>query len=160
MRYPNLYHSVKSTHEVVEEYRADQMSNAVVGFSTTSKTRPLIVAKLEEFVRNNIIKVYSSRLLGEMRTFVWNHGKAEAMRSYNDDLIMACAVGCWVRDTALSVNQRDAEYAKAFIGSITKSSNELDTRIPGMVGVNKLKLNQQMNKTKAAMDNFPWLFKG
>ena len=160
MRYPNLYHSVKSTHEFVEEYQADQMSNAVVGFSTTSKTRPLIVAKLEEFIRNDIIKIYSSRLLSEMRTFVWNNGKAEAMRSYNDDLIMSCAVACWVRDTALTVNQRDAEYAKAFIGSITKSSNELDTRISGMIGVSKLKLQEKANRDQEIYNNFPWLLKG
>jgi hypothetical protein len=160
MRYPNLYHSVKSTHEFVEEYQADQMSNAIVGFSTTSKTRPLIIAKMEEFVRNNLIKLYSSRLLGEMRTFIWNNGKAEAMRSYNDDLIMACAVGCWVRDTALSSNERDLEYSRAFIGSMTKTSNELDTRINGMIGTKNMKLTDDMNKYKKANDQFPWLFKG
>tara|TARA_B100000073_G_scaffold346794_1_gene359131 strand:+ start:4987 stop:6573 length:1587 start_codon:yes stop_codon:yes gene_type:complete len=160
MQYPNLYHSIKSTHEFVEEYQADQMSNAVAGFSTTSKTRPLIVAKMEEFIRNNLIKIYSSRLMSEMKTFVWNNGRAEAMRSYNDDLIMACAVGCWVRDTALSVNQRDAEYNKAFIGAITRSTNELDTRIKGMIGTNKLKMNEEMNKHHKVATDFPWLFKG
>ena len=136
------------------------MTNAVVGFSTTSKTRPLIVAKMEEFIRNNLIKMYSSRLFAEMRTFIWHNGKAEAMRSYNDDLIMACAVGCWVRDTALSVNQRDAEYAKAFIGSITRTSNELDTRIKGMIGVKNLKMQTTLTEQKKAYDQFPWLFKG
>ena len=136
------------------------MSNAVVGFSTTSKTRPLIVAKLEEFIRNGIIKVYSSRLLSEMRTFVWNNGKAEAMRSYNDDLIMSCAVACWVRDTALSANKRDAEYAKAFIGSITKSSNQLDTRIRGQLGRTNLKMQEKLNKNQTTYEKFPWLFKG
>ena len=160
MRYPNLYHSIKSTHEYIEEYQAEQMSNAVVGFTTTSKTRPLIVAKMEEFIRNNLITLYSSRILAEMRTFVWNNGRAEAMRSYNDDLIMACAVGCWVRDTALAVNQREVEYSKAFIGGITKSSNELDTRIKGMVGTKNLKMKDDFNKQQAAYDNFPWLFKG
>ena len=160
MRYPNLYHSVKSTHEFVEEYQADQMSNAVVGFSTTSKTRPLIVAKMEEFVRNNLIKLYSSRLLGEMRTFIWNNGKAEAMRSYNDDLIMACAVACWVRDTALASNKRDLEYSRAFIGSITKTSSELDTRINGMVGTRNLKLTDEVNTHINTSEQFPWLFKG
>ena len=160
MRYPNLYHSVKSTHEYVEEYQAEQMSNAVVGFSTTSKTRPLIVAKLEEFVRNNLIKIYSPRLLAEMRTFVWNNGRAEAMRSYNDDLIMACAVACWVRDTALAVNQKEAEYAKAFIGSITKSSNQLDTRIRGMIGTRNLKMQDDLLEHNKATSQFPWLFKG
>ena len=160
MRYPNLYHSVKSTHEFVEEYQADQMSNAVAGFSTTSKTRPLIVAKMEEFVRNGLIKIYSSRLLSEMKTFIWNNGRAEAMRSYNDDLIMACAVGCWVRDTALSVNQRDTEYNKAFIGAITKTNNNLDTRIKGMIGTQKLKMTDSLNKHTQAVEQFPWLFKG
>tara|TARA_B100001564_G_scaffold118182_1_gene98386 strand:- start:1653 stop:3239 length:1587 start_codon:yes stop_codon:yes gene_type:complete len=160
MRYPNLYHSVKSTHEFVEEYQADQMSNAVVGFSMTSKTRPLIVAKMEEFIRNNLIKIYSTRLLGEMATFVWNNGRAEAMRSYNDDLITACAIGCWVRDTALAVNEREAEYAKAFVGAITKSTNELDTRINGMIGTRKLKMNDEINKHHKTSIDFPWLFKG
>jgi hypothetical protein len=160
MRYPNLYHSTKSTHEFVEEYQADQMSNAVAGFSMTSKTRPLIVAKLEEFIRNNLIKMYSTRILSEMKTFVWNNGRAEAMRSYNDDLIIACAIGCWVRDTALSANHRDAEYAKAFIGSITKSSNELDTRINGMIGTKNMKMQEEFNKQQSAHVNFPWLLKG
>jgi len=160
MSYPNLYHSIKSTHEFVEEYQADTMSNAVAGFSTTSKTRPLIVAKMEEFIRNNLIKIYSSRLMSEMKTFVWNNGRAQAMRSYNDDLIMACAVACWVRDTALTVNQKDAEYNRAFIGAITKSTSELDTRINGMVGTRKFKSNDELRThTKAAAD-FPWLFKG
>ena len=136
------------------------MSNAVAGFSTTSKTRPLIVAKMEEFIRNNLIKIYSSRLISEMKTFVWNNGRAEAMRSYNDDLIMACAMGCWVRDTALSVNQKNAEYSKAFIGAITKSTNELDTRIKGMIGTSKLKMNDEMNKHHKVVSDFPWLFKG
>jgi len=160
MRYPNLYHSIKSTHEFVEEYQADNMSNAVAGFTTTSKTRPLIIAKMEEFIRNNLIKVYSSRLMAEMKTFIWSNGRAEAMRSYNDDLIMACAVGCWVRDTALATNQRDMEYSKAFIGSITRSTNELDTRINGMIGAQKIKLKDSANKHKNTLEQFPWLLKG
>lgn len=160
MKYPNLYHSIKSTHEFVEEYQADQMTNAVPGFSTTSKTRPLIVAKMEEFIRNGLIKIYSSRLLAEMRTFVWNSGRAEAMRSYNDDLIMACAVACWVRDTALAVNQRDAEYAKAFVGAITKSTSDLDTRINGMIGTQKLQMKDAVRQHHKNITDFPWLFKG
>ena len=160
MNYPNLYHSIKSTHEFIEEYQADQMSNAVAGFSMTSKTRPLIVAKLEEFIRNNLIKISSSRLLSEMKTFIWNNGRAEAMRSYNDDLIIACAIGCWVRDTALAINQKDAAYAKAFIGSITKGTSELDTRIKGMVGTHNLKLKDKMTKQANNYEQFPWLFKG
>lgn len=159
-RYPNLYFSIKSTHQFVEEYQADNMSNAVAGFSMTSKTRPLIVAKMEEFIRNNLINIYSTRLLAEMKTFVWNNGRAEAMRSYNDDLIMACAVGCWIRDTALANSHRDLEYNKAFLGAITKTSNELDTRISGMIGVKNLKMKDAVKKHASNVSQFPWLFKG
>ena len=73
------------------------MSNSVAGFSMTSKTRPLIVSKMEEFIRNNLIKVYSNRLVSEMKTFIWRNGRPEAMISYNDDLIMACAIACYER---------------------------------------------------------------
>ncbi len=160
LNYSNLYYSIKSTHEFVEEYQAEHMSNTVIGFSMTSKTRPLIIAKLEEFIRNGLIKIYSSRLLSEMRTFIWNNGKPEAMRSYNDDLIIACAIGCWVRDTALNTNEKSLEYAKAFIGSITKSSNNLDTRIKGMVGHGKIKMKEDLRHHADAVTDFPWLFKG
>ena len=160
MRYPNLYYSVKSTHEYVEEYQAEAMSNAIAGFSMTSKTRPLIIAKMEEFIRNDLIKLYSARLLSEMRTFVWNNGRPEAMRSYNDDLIVSCAMACWVRDTALASNQRDLDYHKAFIGSITKRGSELDTRINGMIGTTNLKMRDTANKHVKTVENYPWLFKG
>lgn len=160
VEYPNLYYSIKSTHEFVEEYQAENMNNAVAGFSMTSKTRPLIVAKLEEFIRNGLITLYSARLLSEMRTFIWNNGRPEAMRSYNDDLIMACAVGCWVRDTALTTNKRELEYNKAFIGGIMKSNNELDTRIKGMIGTKNLKMSQNVKRHQKVQEQFPWLLKG
>ena len=117
MAYPNLYYSVKSTHEYIDSYLGETQSNAVAGFSTTSKTRPLIVAKMEEFIRNKLVRIYSARLFNELETFVWQNGRPQAMRMYNDDLVMAFAIGCWVRDTALEVNQRDVEYAKAFLGA-------------------------------------------
>ncbi len=37
-------------------------------------------------------------------------------------------------------NQRESEYSKAFIGAITRSSNQLDTRIKGMIGAQNLKM--------------------
>ena len=46
LEYPNIYFSIKSTHEYVEQYQAEALSNSVPGFTTSSKTRPLIIAKL------------------------------------------------------------------------------------------------------------------
>ena len=160
MGYPNIYFSIKSTHDYVDQIEAEYRSNSVPGFTTSSKTRPLIVAKLEEFIRNKLIKVYSSRLLSEMKTFVWNNGKAEAMRSYNDDLILACAIGCWVRDTVLSENSQALEHKKAALGAMFTTKTNLDTTIPGMNTYKNRSTFDTMVKANKTYQEFPWLFKG
>ena len=83
--YPNIYYSRKSTHEQVEPYLAES-AGVVPGFTTSMKTRPLIIAKFEEFVRNKLITIKSRRLYNEMKTFIWHNGKPQAMKKYNDDL--------------------------------------------------------------------------
>ena len=154
--YPNLFYSYKSSHDYVDPLTAETKSNAVMGFSMTTKTRPLVVAKLEEFVRNKLVTVYSRRLLNEMETFIWHNGKPQAMKKYNDDLIMAFAIGCWVKDTVYATNKRDIEYKKAFLSTTTKSASKLNTAIPGMVGY---KTNIKTQQIKQAQD-FIWLLKG
>ena len=158
--YPNLYFSVKGTHEYVDQLRAESINNSVPGFTTSTKTRPLIVAKMEEFIRNKLITIYSSRLVDEFKTFIWNNNKAEAMRSYHDDLVMALAIGCWVRDTALTVNERDLEYGRAMVNSIQSSKNVMQTTIPGMTGHRSGQYNDEVIKQKNNYENFVWLIKG
>ena len=157
--YPNLYYSVKSTHEYVDSVQGEHQKNAVPGFTTSIRTRPLIVAKLEEFIRNKIIKTYSTRIFHELKTFIWHNGKPQAMRSYNDDLVMALAIGCWVRDTALQVNQREVEYKKAMLDSMYLSSNVMNTAIKGMDGYDqdfKDKYKDEIQQVK----EFMWIYKG
>ena len=137
LKHPNIYFSRKGTHEHVNQYLAEHQSTAIAGFATTVKTRPLIVAKLEELVRNKVIKVRSMRLFSELKTFVWNNGRAEALRGYNDDLVLAIAIACWVRETALIANHHEAEYKKAMLGSIMTSKRVFDTRLKGQVGYRK-----------------------
>jgi len=152
-----LYFSVKSTHEYVEQHVAETRANCIAGFTTSMKTRPLIIAKLEEFIRNQLITIRSRRIFNELTTFVWNNGKPEAMKSYNDDLVISMAIACWVRDTALVANQRDMEYKRAILGSISKKSVELNTTIPGMVGyTNEQKHRDAIEEVK----NYSWIFKG
>ena len=154
--YPNLYYSYKSSHEYVDPLTAETKSNAVMGFSMTTKTRPLVVAKMEEFIRNKLVTVYSKRLYNEMETFIWHNGKPQAMKKYNDDLIMACAIGCWAKDIAFTVNKRENEYKKAFLGAMQKTGAQMNTSIPGMVGYKPIKDKKKMKETQ----DFLWLLKG
>jgi hypothetical protein len=82
------------------------------GFTVTSRTRPLIIAKIDEYLRENAITIHSSRLLAEFETFIWKNGKAEALQGYNDDLIFSLGIGLWVRDTALRLRQQGIELTK------------------------------------------------
>ena len=91
----------------------------VAGFSTTSKTRPLIISKLEEYVREKSVTIRSVRLIDELFTFIWLNGRAEAMKGYNDDLTMAFGIALWVRDTALRLRQEGIDLTKQALGSIT-----------------------------------------
>ena len=161
-KYPNLYYSIKSTHEYVEQVQAEYMNNSVPGFSTTPKTRPLIVAKLEEFIRNKIIKIYSARLVEELATFIWNNGRAEAMRGKNDDLTMSMAIACWIRDTALNTAKTDVEYTKAMFNSIMVANTRIQTKIAGQVGYNKNYSSETVDKKelKEFYNMYDWLYKG
>ena len=154
--YPNIYYSRKTTHEYIEPLQAEGLSSVVPGFTTTQKTRPLVIAKMEEFVRNKLIKIRSKRMYNEMKTFVWVNGKPQAMKKHNDDLIMACAIGCWVKETAFTINQRQVEYQKAFLSSYNFTNTPINTRIPGQLGYKPIKDETIKNQ----YEDFAWLLKG
>ena len=157
--YPNLYYSIKSTHEYVEQHIGEHHTSAVPGFSTTMKTRPLIVAKLEEFIRNKLIKIYSSRTVNEFKTFIWRSGRPQAMKGYNVDLIMALAIACWVRDTALQANSRDLNYQKAFIDAIYTVKTTMNTQIKGQDGYKAGTVTDIMSEAKSYWDEYKWIIK-
>jgi len=163
LEYPNLYYSSKGSHEFVDHYTAEITENGIVpGFSTTSKTRPLIIAKMEEFIRNRIIKINSPRTVREFETFVWNNGKPAAMRGYNDDLILSLSIGCWVKDVALTTNKRETAYTTAMLNSMMKSNTSINTQIPGMVGYDRSNdvFRQKQNEQIKQMKEFGWIYKG
>lgn len=155
--YSNVYHSKKGTHQYVEQYAAEGNSSVVPGFTTSMKTRPLIIAKFEEFIRNKVITIYSKRLANELDTFIWKNGRPEAQRGYNDDLIMAASIGCWVRDTAIVENKRDIEYKKAFLNAMITTNTTLDTRAPGQV---KAGMKERIADERKKMKDFGWIIKG
>ena len=115
--YPNLFYTSKDLkyvdvqHQLSNKYRTTER-NMVAGFSTTMKTRPLIIAKLEEYFRDESVVVHSNRLIDELLTFVYVNNRAEAMTGYNDDLVMSFAIGLWVRDTALRLQTEGIELTK------------------------------------------------
>ena len=133
--YSNIYFSKKGNHEYIDQYLAEGNSNAIAGFTTSHKTRPLIIAKFEEFIRNKVLTIYSTRLTNELDTFIWKNGRPQAQRGYNDDLVMAASIGCWVRDTAIVENKKDIQYKKAFLNAIICTNTTLETRLLSLIHI-------------------------
>ncbi len=95
-----------------------QEGQSVPGFSTTSATRQLIINKIEKYFRERIVDIKSIRTINELKTFIWEKGKAQAAENYNDDLVMSLGMGLWVRDTALKLRQEGVILTKALIDKI------------------------------------------
>ena len=154
--YPNLFYTSKDLqyvdvqHQMTNKYRS-QERNMVPGFSTTSKSRPLIVAKLEEMFREESVVVHSQRLIDELFVFIYNGNKAEAMTGYNDDLVMSFAIALWVRDTALRLRSEGIELSKKAIQGIGHN--------PGVYTSNTETNDSWEMDVKGEKEDLTWLIK-
>ena len=121
--YDNLFYTSKDlqfvdvARQVTNRYRHKDRQ-MVPGFSMTMKTRPLVIAKLEEYFREKSVIVHSNRLIDELFVFIWHNNKAQAMEGYNDDLPMSLAIGLWVRDTALRLNAEGIALQKTVLNKM------------------------------------------
>lgn len=129
LKYPSLYYEKFAKAGVHQHYTEEEVKTLMPGLSTTVKNRQAILAKLEEVLRNKKLKVYSSRFAEEAKTFIWNTnvagGRAQAMKGYNDDLIMSLAIGCYLYEA--SGNQVDNdELNRAMLAAWGKSTTRLN----------------------------------
>ncbi len=159
LKYPKIYHSVKGTHKYISEAEAEFRPNTIGGFTTSLKTRPLILAKFEEYVRRKVITIRSQRLHFEMENFLWITHKAQARKEYNDDLIMATAIACWVRDTVLIESSRAKDLDRACLKGIFVQRRELDTRIDDMHS-HRDRLQRKRQEAQELVKKYPALFRG
>jgi hypothetical protein len=122
--YPNLYYSPRAYGEMQMDKWLDKMDKeqTVPGFTTSAKTRPLVISKMEAYIRDRQFTFHSKRLLEELRVFIWMHGKAQAQNGYNDDLVMSLGIGLFTRDTAMKFYQQGMDMTRQSIGNITKTS--------------------------------------
>jgi hypothetical protein len=81
------------------------------------------------------------------------------MRGYNDDLIMALAICCWVRDTALQVNSRELNYQRAFVESIMTSRTIMNTKIKGQIGYTNEEQSRKIAEAQKLYSEYMWIIK-
>lgn len=91
--YPNLY-----IHE--DDASVSGSERAEYGWRTTTRTRPLMLGKLAELIHGRELKLYCSRTLRELETFVYKDEaakKAEAQKNAYDDMVMSLAGAVAIR---------------------------------------------------------------
>ena len=93
--YQNLY--FKNEKDKFAALYGGETNLSKIGFTTSATSRGQILTKFEQVLRNNTVSFYSSRLLEELKTFIWKGTKAQAQKGKNDDLVMAAAIGRWRR---------------------------------------------------------------
>lgn len=128
--YDNLYYSVKDLkyndpNEIARHnrYSLGDKSNLTPGVYMNNTLRDLILDKMERLMRHTDVNgdvtsyplIKSSRLISELLSFVNVNGKVSAQYGKNDDLIMAYALGVYMKDMAYSINEQDLEINKSLL---------------------------------------------
>ena len=158
-QYANLYYSQRSGEATVDSYfdKYQDHSKMVAGFTMSSKTRPMVIGKFQEYISDRSVTIQSKRLVEEMKVFIWKNGRAEAQTGYNDDLVMAFGIALYVRDTALKFRQRGIDLTKQTLNNISVN------RTPYMGSYGNGAPNPYDNpysiKTEHGKEDISWLFK-
>ena len=173
LKYPNIYFA-KEKDKFAALYGGGTISKA--GFSTQGASRAKILTKLEEVIRNRHIRIYSSRLYEEMKTFIWKGSRAQAMREKNDDLVIALAIGVWLYDTSITHNKQSVDLNAAMLAAMEVNQNSatdildpmnrslptINPFIPIMISPSSIEENDNNEKKSSDIHNpldFSWLMK-
>jgi hypothetical protein len=154
--YKNLFYMSKDLQYVDVEHQMTgkfykEERNMVPGFMISQRTRPLIIARLKEYMLETSFTIRSSRMIAELETFIWKNGRPEALSGYNDDLVLALCIGLWVRDTALRLRQEGIELTKL---AIDKAKYNVLGTVYTDKGINNNPYEMQIGPEK---ENLRWL---
>ena len=121
--YNNLYYSPKSGEVRSDSYFEQYMdtSKMVPGFTMSSRVRPMVISKFQEYLSDKGVTFQSKRLLEEMKTFIWRNGRPEAQQGYNDDLVMSFGTAMYMRDTAFKFKQHGVDLTKNMLQNIAST---------------------------------------
>lgn len=89
LNYPNLWKRDKS------EY-SHKTENMLYGWETTKRTKPLMIHRLSEGIKDFLFKIRSAPLIDEMRSFVYDGEAMEPQEGCFSDRVIALAIAWFV----------------------------------------------------------------
>jgi len=159
MGYKNLHFDdpkskVLSTRKDLGKFK--KYDNKVPGFNVGAN-RLNMVAEFERCIRQNEVIIRSSRLISEMKTFVYRNGRPDHMDGYHDDLLMGVAMCLWVLQTSFKNLEKVNEQTKAILNSWVTSST---VNTPNLSTTQKPNLSTPQPPPNIPNGDHMWLFGG
>lgn len=154
LKYPNLYYDEKVRDNLMF-LTEEEKEHVYPGHTTNPKTREKLLSRLENALRNKLLKINSVRFANELDTFVWNGKKAQSLRGKFDDSIMALSFALLVYEptgqSKSKTNNSSMDWHNAFLRTVSKSNRLTEVANTGdnfyqksEVKINKLKLKKTM----------------
>ena len=101
-----------------------------IGIQTNVATRGPMLRLLEERLRNNTLRVRSSRIVNELKTFVWKGDKAKAKKGKHDDALMALAIGNSLIEAGGVHAVRNADVSMAMLAAFSVNDRHKQMQQP------------------------------
>lgn len=125
--YNNIFYSPKGdttdVAQYTQRYYQNDLSRMTAGFTTSTKTRPLILHTMRQYIKDHLIQIRSRRTFSEMTTFIWSNNKPQAQNGYNDDLVMMYAIGLYLRDSAIEFSSQGLEMQKTLLSNFKRNTD-------------------------------------
>jgi hypothetical protein len=162
LKYPadKIFHSKTAVQLFNKDWKMEIPKNEdIPGWQTTTKTRPLLIATLQKYMREGEIEINSEILLDEFKTFVYTTAgksgepKPQHAPGYHDDLIFALAIALVMRDTEFQNTFWSADNVKAMMEGIQVKHSSFE--------VNKIQSSNGSHSKKEQEiedDDLTWLY--
>lgn len=113
----NVYLNPNNINYIVQQKTIDMQ----IGFSTTVKTRPIVLNRFGVALDNCKLIFHSERLMNELKTWIYKKGRMDHADGAHDDLIMAYAIANFV-----SKHLQKIEIEKNEINQIQNTFDEIN----------------------------------
>lgn len=149
-------HPGPATFNEVYKHKKDPYNNVYIrmkagepwGWDTTARSRVLLMDALHKDIKNGSTVIKSERLIEEIKMFIWDNNKPQAIKGGNDDLVMAYAIYAHLLDQVYSSRPAPIHTQKKSVDYGNMDADEVDW---------ELKEEQFMERYGVTMEEWYWM---
>lgn len=114
----NMHYDVPSAGAIRVDSRLNNFTKdgKTPGFNV-SKVRLPMIQELEFSIRENVVAIRSTRIIAEMRTFIYKNGRPDHVKGKNDDCLITLAMAVWVIQRHFKQLESNVNQSKAMLDS-------------------------------------------